>query len=165
MEIKHRLQPGFTLVEMIVVMLILSALAVTAYARISQVDSQARQASLSAFKANVQATAIMAKGVCMSDPQCDSQQVAPSTTIEGNVIYFSQSYPVGWLGNSDGAGTLNQLLDTGKFAIQPSLSDREHATYYLQGARNSAHCKLEYILTSGANSTQPLTIQTDSSGC
>ena len=163
MKNKHCLQLGFTLIELVVVLLILSALAVTAYARISQVDVQARQASLADFKATLQSVATMAKGVCMSDPQCDSQQTSPSTSIEGNIIYFSNGYPVGWLGNSDGAGTINQLVDAGKFAIQPSLSDLQHAIYYLQGARNSAQCKLQYTVPASAGSS--LSIEIDNSGC
>lgn len=156
---------GFTLIEMIVVMLILSALAVTAYARISQIDTQARLAALQAFKANVLAVATMAKGVCMSDPQCDGNQNAPSAVIEGNTIYFSHDYPVGWLGNADGAGTLSKLVDAGKFSVQAALSDTNHATYTLQGARDSNHCKLEYTITTGSANASGLNVTIDSSGC
>lgn len=156
---------GFTLIEMIVVMLILSALAVTAYARISQIDTQARLAALQAFKANVLAVATMAKGVCMSDPQCDGNQNAPSAVIEGNTIYFSHGYPAGWLGNENGAGSLSQLVDAGKFSVQAALSDTNRATYTLQGARDSDHCKLEYIISTGSANTAGLSVTIDSTGC
>lgn len=161
-------QSGFTLVEMVVVILILSALAVTAYARISHIDTQARLAALQSFKANVLSVATMAKGVCMSDPQCNSSQsqATPSTTIEGNTIYFTHGYPVGWLAdNEDGAGSLHQLLEPGKLAIQPSLSDLNHATYFLTGARDMNHCKLEYSIASGASTDSGLAVSIDSSGC
>lgn len=165
MENKPYSQSGFTLVEMVIVILILSVLAVTAYARMARIDSEARQTSLQSFKATVLSTAAMAKGVCMSDPQCSNSQTTASTQIEGNTIYFSHGYPVGWLGNEDGAGTLLQLVDAGKFSVQPSLSDNNHAVYFLQGARDIDHCQLEYTISTTAASASAVTVTTDNSGC
>lgn len=162
------LQTGFTLVEMVIVILIMSALAVTAYARISQIDTQARLAALQSFKASVLSVVTMAKGVCLSDAQCQSTQSqgTPSTTIDGNTIYFTYGYPVGWLtDHEDGSGSLHQLLDPGKFFIQPSLSGLNRATYFLSGARDMAHCKLEYSIAGGAPSVPGITVNIDSSGC
>ncbi len=152
-------QRGLTLVELVVVMLILSALAATAYARISHTGSQARLASLQSFKATVLSVATMAKGVCMADLQCgiDHSQIT-STIIEGNTILFIDGYPVGW--DANGAG-MNELIDTGKFTIQAELSDTSHATYFLAGARDENHCKLEYTITSPS----ALSVTTDGSGC
>ena len=168
MKKNSHLQTGFTLVEMVIVILIMSALAVTAYARISQIDTQARLAALQSFKASVLSVATMAKGVCLSDAQCQSthSQGTPSTTIDGNTIYFTYGYPVGWLAdNADGSGSLHQLLDPGKFVIQPSLSSLNRATYFLSGARDMAHCKLEYSIAGGTPSVSSITVNIDSSGC
>lgn len=162
MKNKAYAQSGFTLVEMVVVILILSALAITAYARIAHIDVQARQASLQSFKATVVSVAIMAKGVCMSDPKCAGNQPTSSAAIEGNTIYFSHGYPMGWRGNEDGTGTLQQLLEVGNFSVQPSLSDNNRAIYYLQGARDASRCKLEYTIST---STSGLTVSIDDSGC
>ncbi|HSH87373.1 MAG TPA: type II secretion system protein [Methylophilus sp.] len=156
-------QQGFTLVELVIVMLILSALAVTAYAHISQTGSQARLAALQSFKATVLSVATMAKGICIADPQCDIDQGhATSTIINGNTILFTGRYPVGW--DPNGAG-LNELIDTGKFSIQAELSDIRHATYFLDGARDENHCKLEYSITSAAPNPSALSVIIDSSGC
>lgn len=165
MKNKPYLQSGFTLVEMVIVILILSVLAATAYARMAHIDSQARQASLQSFKATVLSVAAMAKGACMSDPQCAGSQTTSTTQIEGNTIYFSHGYPVGWLGNEDGAGTLLQLVDAGKFSVQPSLSDNNHAIYFLQGARDINHCQLEYTISSTPADASALAVTIDSSGC
>lgn len=165
MKNKPYSQSGFTLVEMVIVILILSVLAATAYSRVAQIDTQARQASLQSFKATVLAVATMAKGVCMSEPQCAGNPTTPSATIEGNTIYFSHGYPVGWLGNEDGAGTLLQLVDKGKFSVQPALSDSNHAVYYLQGARDISRCQLEYTISTSAANVGALTVNIDNSGC
>ncbi|HSI45261.1 MAG TPA: prepilin-type N-terminal cleavage/methylation domain-containing protein [Methylophilus sp.] len=165
MKRKYTTQTGFTLIELVIVMVLLSALAVTAYARMSKTDSQARLASLQSFKATVLSVANMAKGMCISDPQCDIDQsnVTSSTTIEGNTILFTGRYPVGLASN--GAGGLNQLMMPGRFTIQPALSDTNHATYYLTGAHDENHCKLEYTITSAASTTSILSVTIDSSGC
>jgi MSHA pilin protein MshA len=157
---------GFTLVELVIVMLILSILAATAYARISQTGSQARLASLQSFKATVLSVATMAKGVCMADPQCDidHSNVTSSTMIEGNNILFTGRYPVGLAPNN--AAGLDQLIQPGsRFTIQPELSDINRATYFLAGARDEHHCKLEYSITSAPSTPSALSVTIDSSGC
>lgn len=162
-QLDRHAQQGLTLVELVIVMLILSVLAVTAYARISQTSSQARLASLQAFKASVLSVATMAKGVCMADPQCDIDQGQTTyTMMEGNTILFSGGYPVGW--DPNGAG-INELIDTGKFNLQARLSDIHHATYFLDGARDENHCKLEYNITSATTNPSALSVTIDSSGC
>lgn len=102
----------------------------------------------------------------MADPQCDIDHgsVTSSTMIEGNSILFTGRYPVG-LAPNGGAG-LDQLIQPGsRFTIQPALSDTNRATYFLAGARDEPHCKLEYTITSAASSISALTVTIDSSGC
>ena len=148
---------GFTLVELVIVIMLLSVLAVTAYARMSKTDSQARLAALQSFKATITSVATMAKGVCLSEPQCNAYPSA--ATISGNTIFFSNRYPVGWLPNSDGSGSLHQLIDPVGFRIQANLSDTNHAVYFSETGRDTSHCKLEYDVS------VELSITIDSSGC
>ncbi|MGQ2965546.1 MAG: prepilin-type cleavage/methylation domain-containing protein, partial [Methylophilus sp.] len=86
-----------------------------------------------------------------------------STTIEGNTILFTGRYPVGLAPN--GAGGLDQLMMPGKFTIQPALSDTHRATYFLAGAHDEYHCKLEYSITSAPANPSVLSVTIDSSGC
>ena len=159
---------GFTLIEMLVVMLVLSILAATAVARISDTSTQARLVSLNAFKGTLFSVANMAKGMCVTDAQCDPNAAngSTSTMIDGHRIYFHVSYPVGWLGSSDadGAGTIVQLIDSGKFRIDASHSTATQAIFLLDGAPDSNQCKLIYTLAS-TNATPVLSIQIISSGC
>ncbi|MGP1718410.1 MAG: type II secretion system protein [Methylophilus sp.] len=161
----HASQSGFTLVELLFVILITSVLAVTAYTRFSKTDSQAKQASLHSFKATVVSVATMAKGLCISDPQCDidQYQTTTSTTIEGKPVLFTGRYPVGMA--PDGTGGLDQLMMPGRFTIQPALSDTNRATYFLAGAHDENHCKLEYSITSAPANPSVLSVTIDSSGC
>jgi MSHA pilin protein MshA len=160
-----RWQSGFTLVELVIAMLIISVLSVSAYSRLANIDSQARLASLQSFKATVLSVANLAKGMCVSDPQCDidQYQTTSSTTIEGKPILFTGRYPVGLAPN--GAGGLDQLMMPGKFTIQPALSDTNRATYFLTGAHDEPHCKLEYNITSAPANPSVVSVTIDSSGC
>lgn len=159
---------GFTLIEMVVVMLVLSILAATAVARISDTGTQARLTSLNSFKGILFSVANMAKGMCLTDTQCDLDAAngSTSTTIDGHRIYFHYGYPVGWLGgsNADGAGTLQQLIDSGKFRIDAGQSSTTQAVYLVENAPDSNQCKLIYSL-SPSNNTPVLSIQTITSGC
>jgi MSHA pilin protein MshA len=159
---------GFTLIEMVVVMLVLSILAATAVARISDTGTQARLASLNSFKGTLFSVANMAKGVCVTDAQCDLNAANgnTSTMIDGHRIYFHHGYPVGWLGGSDadGTGSLQQLIDSGKFRIDAGQSSTTQAVYLMEGAPDSNQCKLIYSL-SPSNNTPVLSIQTITSGC
>lgn len=165
MEKVNRYHKGFTLIEMVVVMLILSALAVTAYARMSQIDTQSRQVALKSLKDTILSAATMAKGVCMADPQCDNTQQMAATVIEGHTIYFNHGYPAGWLGNANGDGSLFQLIDPGKFTVLAAQSDASHAIYYLEGAKDTSHCKLDYVISSSASQPGELSVTVDGSGC
>lgn len=156
---------GFTLIEMVVVVLILSALAATAYARMSQIDSRARLASLQSFRATVLSVATLAKGTCLADAPCNSNTGTPSTSIEGHTIYFSHGYPVGTAGQADGAGSLTQLVDVGRFTLQTAQSDSNHARYVLPGARDPNHCKLDYTISVNADNSGSLNVSIDGSGC
>lgn len=159
---------GFTLIEMVVVMLVLSILAATAVARITDTGSQARLTSLNNFKGTLFSVANMAKSACMTDARCDLNEANgnTSTMIDGHRIYFHYGYPVGWRGDNhaDGAGSLQQLIDSGKFRIDASQSSATQAVYLMNGAPDSNQCKLIYSL-SPANNMPVLTIQTITSGC
>jgi hypothetical protein len=52
-----------------------------------------------------------------------------------------------------------------RFTIQPELSDINRATYFLAGARDEHHCKLEYSITSAPSTPSALSVTIDSSGC
>lgn len=160
-------EQGYTLIELIVVILVLSILSYTAWSKMTETDARARATSLMAFKANVSATANMARSMCLTDHSCDTSLAngGSSVDISGQIIHMHFSYPVGWRNaSSNGEGSLHQLLDTGRFRIQPELSNLTHAVYFLETARRPSQCRLIYQL-SDTNFTPVMTISTDNSGC
>lgn len=157
---------GFTLIELLVVILALSMLTMTAVARISQTDTQARITALQTFKSTLISTANLAKSVCLTDAHCNEQQPygVSYATIAGQQIYFHLGYPVGWSSDPNRPGSLHQLIDPGRFKLQVQLSDAMQSIYYLEPAPDTAHCKLTYRL-SASNTAPVLDISVEDSGC
>jgi MSHA pilin protein MshA len=90
-QLKPGRQAGFTLIELIVVIVILGVLAATALPRFSDLSIVARAASISAANGALTATAAMAHGKYLATSP------RPSTvTLEGITLTFSTGFASGY---------------------------------------------------------------------
>jgi len=89
---KNKLQTGFTLIELIIVIVILGILAVTAAPRFIDLSSDAKKANHSAFLGVIKTAMKLAHMKCIVDTNC-SVSGESSTTVNGTVIAMRNGYP------------------------------------------------------------------------
>lgn len=147
-----RKQSGFTLIELITVIVVLGILAAFAIPRFTGLESQARIATLNGLAGNLRSGAALARAVWVAAGDKPS-----SVTLEGNVtvaMNTASGYPTAAAGGID--AVIQDLANSGFTAT--GTRDFE-----LDAAPDGANCKVTYTAptTAGANPT----IATTTSGC
>jgi MSHA pilin protein MshA len=97
-KFRQATQAGFTLIELIVVIVILGILAATALPKFADLGGDARGATMKAAKGSLEAVSAMVHGKYLVNP------AIPSVSLEGTSVGLVNGYPVGNAALLDAAG-------------------------------------------------------------
>jgi MSHA pilin protein MshA len=141
---KNATQRGFTLIELVVVIIILGILAAFALPRFMNLEQRARQASVRALEGSVRTAAAMAHANYLTQ----ATGPAGALTIEGQPVTFANYYPnAATIANTLQQGTISAGTP-GRFAVAVSGTV---ATFTLVGAPTPASCSVTYNEAAGAS--------------
>ena len=131
---RSALQRGFTLIELVVVIIILGILAAFAVPRFMGLDQQARIASVNSLVGTLESASAMAHGVWLAQGS-----PAAAITIDNQSITFTNGYP--------NAASIGLLLASGTVTangLAGTFNSPAAGTFQLNGAPTPAQCEVTY---------------------
>ncbi len=141
-------QEGFTLIELVIVIVILGVLAASALPRFLDLTQEAKVASVKGMAGGLQSAASVARAACIMSSSCDASNVTATVNVEGTDVAMAYGYPE--------TGSIRTAMDLqlGDFTVLPTATDVD---FQLQ-----ASCLAKYT---AATATAAASVSTTLTGC
>ena len=142
-----RSESGFTLIELVVVIVILGILAAFAVPRFVGMQDEARTSTVKGLKGSLHGAAALAHAKLLAN-QTEPNNNAYNQTIQGQDVEFAANST--WPSASmDGIGSMIQDLSGFKNSTSCTDLSTPCIKFYPQGVTSSSDCYVEYSIASG----------------
>ena len=137
-------QAGFTLIELVVVIVILGILGAFALPKFVDLQGDARNATLHGLKGSLHGAASLAHAKSLTTGN------STSITVEGQAVVLEDGYPAA---SSD--GIIKMLQDLSGFDMNSTGSNPASMTFWPDGVSTNADCQVTYQEANGTTGDAP----------